>query len=264
MRGIVLLLTLFFMGTGAIKGSEELIRITIVYDNELCSESDGLIRDWGFSCLIKYNRKNILFDTGGNGKILLENMKLLNIDPRSVSAVFLSHAHGDHTGGLASFLRENHDVSVYIPKAFPDRIKKEITHLGANLLQIGRDPQQIGEGVYSTGELGEWIKEQSLILDTPRGSIVITGCAHPGIVKIAERAMKITGKKILLLIGGFHLCGIRKSEITHIALHLKKLGVINVAPTHCSGEKARLIFKEIFGKNYIPAGLGITIRGDKL
>ncbi len=261
MKHICLLFTLIplMMGIGETKNP---FRIDILYDN--VPYDRRLINDWGFSCLVKYNGENILFDTGGNGKILLKNMQILGIDPKTVNMIFLSHSHGDHTGGLIEFLRVNHNLDVCLLKSFPERIKQEIRRVGARPIEIGNRPTKLREGIYSTGELGGWIKEQALVLNSPEGAIVITGCAHPGVVEIAKVAKEITGKKIFLLLGGFHLSGLSRSKITDIALALKKLGVIKVAPTHCSGEKARLIFKEIFGKNYIPTGLGARIRGDTL
>lgn len=76
-----------------------------------------LFRD--FSCLIEGLDKTILFDTGGNGDILLANMQRLGLDPEDVDAVVLSHIDADHTGGLGAFLARNPDVTVYMPESLP-------------------------------------------------------------------------------------------------------------------------------------------------
>jgi len=70
------------------------LKITIVYDNN--HYDDRLETRWGFSCYIKGAEKTILFDVGGEGQVLLSNMEKLNIDPKEVNLIFLSHVHYDH------------------------------------------------------------------------------------------------------------------------------------------------------------------------
>ena len=159
--------------------------ITVIYDNNPYKE--GLESSWGFSCLIKGAEKNILFDTGGNGLLFMKNMKKLEIDPDDIDLVILSHIHGDHIGGLYSFLDENNEVVVYIPGSFPESFKENIEKYGTKAVKV-KEPLELCKSVYSTGELGTWIREQSLIVQTNKGLIVITGCAHPGIVKIISKA----------------------------------------------------------------------------
>jgi len=81
------------------------VKIKILYDNTVFQS--GLKPDWGFSCLVETPNRTILFDTGSNGSILLENMKKLDIDPLSIDEVFISHPHFDHVGGLSVFLNYN-------------------------------------------------------------------------------------------------------------------------------------------------------------
>ncbi len=107
--------------------------------------------------------------------------------------------------------------------------------------------------------MGVWVKEQSLIIQTEKGLIIITGCAHPGIVKIVKRAKDLLKKDILLVVGGFHLIGKSEKEIGEIVLEFKKLGVKYVAPCHCSGDIARRLFKEVYKENFINAGVGKII-----
>ncbi|MCK5595653.1 MBL fold metallo-hydrolase, partial [bacterium] len=90
------------------------MKVTIIYDNTVHKE--GLQPDWGFSALIEIeNTPSILFDTGANGKILLNNMKKLNINPASIEEIFISHSHFDHTGGLSEFLNVSNAAKIYIP-----------------------------------------------------------------------------------------------------------------------------------------------------
>ena len=78
--------------------------MTVVYDNNPGLE--GLSAQWGFGCVIQGPDKTVLFDTGGLGWVLLPNMSLLKLDPKSIDVVVLSHIHWDHIGGLTSFALE--------------------------------------------------------------------------------------------------------------------------------------------------------------
>jgi 7,8-dihydropterin-6-yl-methyl-4-(beta-D-ribofuranosyl)aminobenzene 5'-phosphate synthase len=229
------------------------IKITIVYDNY--SYREGLKTEWGFACVVEMPDTSILFDTGGDGKILLENTDKLDIIPGDIDIVVLSHIHNDHIGGLDEFLGRNGEVTVHIPVSFLEDIKNEIEKHGARSVRIS-EPIPICKNIYSTGEMGTAIKEQSLVIDTPEGLIVITGCAHPGIVEIVKRAKMIVDKDILLVLGGFHLIRTNNAEIKSITRELKKMGVIYAAPCHCSGDNARKIFKETFEEKYLEVGLG--------
>jgi 7,8-dihydropterin-6-yl-methyl-4-(beta-D-ribofuranosyl)aminobenzene 5'-phosphate synthase len=230
-------------------------QIIIIYDNNTLKKD--LISAWGFSCLINLPRYIILFDTGGDPSILLKNMDKMDIDPRKIDSVVLSHIHGDHVGGLTALLGiQKRPVTVYLPKSFPDNYKKEASLMGADVKEVGGSVM-IHSGVYTTGELGGSIKEQSLVLKTSKGLVIITGCAHPGIVEIVSHVKKLFKDNIYLLIGGFHLIGKSQEEITSIVKKLDELNVKMVAPCHCSGDTARNLFKRHYGNNYIECGAGL-------
>lgn len=229
------------------------LKITVIYDNNPYKE--GLETAWGFSCLISGAEKTILFDTGGNGSILLGNMQKLAIEPNTIDLVVLSHIHGDHTGGFDSFLEKNSKVTVYLPKSFPTKFKDKVTNCGAKIVEV-EQPLKICENVYSTGQLGRLIKEQSIIVQTDKGLIIITGCAHPGIVKILNAAKDLLKDDILLAMGGFHLEWATKGKIKKIISAFKQLNVRYIGPCHCTGHKARILFEKHFGKNYIKVGAG--------
>lgn len=229
--------------------------ITILYDNNPGDSDEHLETAWGFSCLVEGLGKTILFDTGGDSALLLRNMRTLEVRPRDVQVVVISHVHGDHVGGLAGFLEENSAVTVYLPQSFPESIKDATREAGAELVEV-EGPVEICEHVYSTGELGGGIKEQSLMIETARGLVVITGCAHPGVVNIVRRAKELTGGEVHLVLGGFHLGGASETRIASIVGAFQQLGVQKVAPCHCSGDVARRLFGETYGEDFIPAGVG--------
>jgi 7,8-dihydropterin-6-yl-methyl-4-(beta-D-ribofuranosyl)aminobenzene 5'-phosphate synthase len=232
------------------------IRLYVVFNNVPLKA--GLQTSWGFSCLIEGLDRTVVFDTGGDGGVLLSNMQKLGLDAEEVEAVVLSHIHGDHTGGLGAFLSRNPDVTVYVPESFPASFKQEVRRLGAATETVS-GPRQLMDSVYSTGEMGFAIKEQALIVDTPSGLIVITGCAHPNVADMAERAKAYVSKNIYLLMGGFHLGGSSEAEIQTIIARLKALGVERVAPSHCTGENAIDMFRDEWADNFIEGGLGAVI-----
>jgi len=232
------------------------LRIRVIFDNVIYAKQ--LETAWGFSCIIEGMPQVILFDTGSDGNILLSNMTKMGIDPRNVDVVFLSHIHDDHIGGLRVFVQQNPRITVYLPASFPASFKKSITATGAEVRALCQ-PEELFDKAYTTGELGSWIKEQSLVIDTPKGLLIVTGCAHPGIVQIVSHTKNWLQKEVYLLMGGFHLGGQPLGELQRVAEELKKLGVQKIAPSHCTGEAARKLFRELWGQNFIESGLGATI-----
>lgn len=231
-------------------------RLVVVYDN---NPYDARLKPmWGFSCAVYVDEAAVLFDTGGDANNLLSNMAVMAVDPGDFEAIVLSHIHGDHTGGLPGVLEKNGDAKVYIPASFPDDFGRDVEQLGNEVARV-EEALTICKGVATTGQLGTAIKEQSLIVNTEGGIIVVTGCAHPGIVTVVKRAKELTGGVIHLLIGGFHLSGRTEHEISDIIEQLKDLGVQRVAPCHCSGDIARTLFRKAFGEGYIEAGVGRII-----
>jgi 7,8-dihydropterin-6-yl-methyl-4-(beta-D-ribofuranosyl)aminobenzene 5'-phosphate synthase len=231
----------------------EKIKLTIIYDNYIFNRE--LKTEWGFSCLIKGLEKTILFDTGGNGEILISNMKRLNINPKAIDVVFISHDHWDHTGGLRDFLGYNHKVDVYVLSSFSDELKNSVVNYKANLIENDK-LNKICTNVYSTGMQGTYINEQSIIIESKSGLIIITGCAHPGIVEIVRSVKEKLEKNIYMVFGGFHLGGTPDTELQEIIEQFRNLEVEKVGPCHCSGERCRQLFLEEYKQDFIDIGVG--------
>ncbi len=232
---------------------EEKPRITLisVYDNY--QVNPGLETGWGFATVVNVSGELILFDTGADGEILLLNMEKLGINPLSVKKVVISHVHGDHVGGLKDFLERNPNVTVFVPSSFPAGVKNMIVEKGAKLVEVST-PRKISDFVYTTGELYAFPVEQSLIIDSRKGLVILTGCAHPGIANIVKKAEEMMGRdRVYLVAGGFH------HPPLSCVKELKKLRVERVAPSHCTGDAVREAFRKEYGENFIEYGVGKRI-----
>ena len=184
-------------------------------------------------------------------------MESLGFDPIQIDAVVLSHIHGDHTGGLVALLEAGARPPVYVPAAFPKSFKKRIRAF-TELVEVS-EPMEILPGIHTSGELGTYIVEQALVVETCHGLVVVTGCAHPGVVEMIHRAKESVGDQVAWVIGGFHLGGARSIRIEGIIDEFRRLGVQKVAPCHCTGDLARRMFAKTFGAAYFPAGVGWTV-----
>jgi 7,8-dihydropterin-6-yl-methyl-4-(beta-D-ribofuranosyl)aminobenzene 5'-phosphate synthase len=230
--------------------------LTILYDNN--PYDDGCMTDWGFSCLIELEDETILFDTGGDPGILAHNMEALGVAVAEIDRVVLSHRHGDHVGGIDAVLEANPGIPVYLPETFPYHLKSGIRAKGAQVVETSNATLVCG-GVATTRVLDANPDEQALIVNTPLGLILVTGCSHPGVENLARDALNLTGGEICLAVGGYHLGGATRAQLEALVEEMKELGVLKVAPTHCSGDLARQVFREGYGVDYVEAGVGFSM-----
>jgi 7,8-dihydropterin-6-yl-methyl-4-(beta-D-ribofuranosyl)aminobenzene 5'-phosphate synthase len=217
-----------------------MFKLTVIYDNKASQDLTG---SWGFAVLVETNSETLLFDTGWDGLLLLEHMKKLNIDPASIRKLIISHQHWDHIGGLPEILQANPGLEVYIPASFSDNLKKEIEKR-ATLIEI-KEPVEISQGIRSTGELGDKVKEQALVLDTGNGCYVLTGCAHPGIATILDTASHYG--KVKGIIGGLH----NNEEFERLR------GMELIAAGHCTAHRKKI--KEIFPVGFVEIEVGLRL-----
>jgi 7,8-dihydropterin-6-yl-methyl-4-(beta-D-ribofuranosyl)aminobenzene 5'-phosphate synthase len=215
------------------------MKLTIVYDNEVFTKGIGLKSDWGFSCLIETSDTNILFDTGAKGKILLNNLEKLDINPKNIDKIIISHEHWDHNGGLTSLLPLIDNLEVY-------RINNENRGQGGVTVKLSEEPGLIDNNIYTTGRLsGSPVDEQSLVLKGRDGWYALVGCSHSGVENILQSAKQfgnVTG-----IIGGFH--GFNNFSA------LDKLNLI--CPCHCTAHKKEI--KKIYPDKSCDCGVGRII-----
>jgi 7,8-dihydropterin-6-yl-methyl-4-(beta-D-ribofuranosyl)aminobenzene 5'-phosphate synthase len=266
-------------------------RITILYD--AFGKPSGMKKDWGYSALVEYGGKHILFDTGNNAEIFAQNVKFSGVDLKKLDFAVISHRHGDHTGGMNYLLTVNPQVKIFAPKegfgvfgaSLPGTFYRQDASLpdymryyngkppgmmtfgtpwpNANFVLInGVTKAAPGISVIATvsqtpGTLE--LCELSLAIETPKGLILVVGCSHPGIERIVEAAT-VLDKHVYAIVGGLHLVTTPESEIARIvtALH-DKWKVDRLALGHCTGEPAFAAFQKAFGVHYDYAGLGSVI-----
>lgn len=267
MKKISLFLAGALLGAGlavpALSADETGLTITIIYDNYPADPACGT--DWGFSCLVQGLGKTILFDAGTREDLFLKNAAALKVDLGRVDLAVLSHFHGDHFGGLEGALRNRPGLTFYVPvdKTRPAVIVSEkLEKAGGKIVPVDQG-LKLGQGIMLTGTLGDEIKEQSLILDTSRGLIVIAGCAHPGIVKIVEKARELTGRPVAAVLGGFHLVQTDDAAVGRIIGRFKELGVARVGASHCTGDRAIALFKDSYKDRFMELGAGRVLHFDK-
>jgi len=233
--------------------------VKILFNSE--SASKDLSIGWGLSFLID-NR--IIFDTGEKEEYLRNNIKRLNVDLSLIESVVISHDHWDHTGGLWEILKKRKVINVYGCPGFGLDFKQKISEFPVKLVEAPHFTL-VTSGIYSTGEIigtykGNSISEQALIVKTEKGISVITGCAHPGIIKILEKIRaSLSNEKFYAVFGGFHLKDHSITEIKKIVDEFIALKVQKVGATHCSGTNAKNIFREVYGDKFLSMKVGESI-----
>ncbi len=266
--------------------------LTVVVEDTISPQKKnvGLEAKHGLSIVIQQSRprKSILMDTGQSSETLLHNMEILGLDLEKIDAVFLSHGHYDHTGGLSVVMEKtNRHVPVI---AHPDVLKPKfkatptLRCIGSPLKRscldqfsrflLARNSVVITENILTTGEIerltqyekprGFWTVEgdvfvedqvqddQALILNLPKkGLVVIAGCAHAGIVNTVRYAQKLTGtKKVHAVIGGFHLNDSSEETVKATISDLAEINPDLICPCHCTGQKPLFRLIEAFGRRY--------------
>jgi 7,8-dihydropterin-6-yl-methyl-4-(beta-D-ribofuranosyl)aminobenzene 5'-phosphate synthase len=271
--------------------AESANRVTILYD--AFSKSPAVTKDWGYSALVEYGGKRILFDTGNNAQIFEHNVRALGADLRKLDFVVISHRHADHTSGLTYLLSVNPTVKIYTPdepfglfgKGVPNTFYRKEESLAPSMRYFdGNPPSSLSAGspwpqanfvpVSSTTEVAPGIyliptisqtpgtlelHEISLAIRGPDGLIVVDGCSHAGVEKILDAVTKID-PHVHILLGGLHQVQAPDPEVTRLSTALKEQWKLDyVAIGHCTGEPMFAALQKTFGERYIYAGVGTVV-----
>lgn len=236
----------------------ESITIHHLFDN--LHPKPGFHSLWGYALLIDFNERRLLFDTGSNGRVLLEHMKKLEIPPESIDTLFITHRHWDHIGGIDSVLEVNPGIELIVPNSLSNHLINDLKSMTNKITVIGTEQHEFQPGYHSTGVIkGEGnAPEQALLINSEMGPLLITGCAHPGIVLLSKIARERFPRTPYLVMGGFHLLNSSAEEIENTIRRLDELQVRYVAPSHCTGEVTVSAFEDHFSSRYIKTGAGFV------
>ena len=235
------------------------VKIQILLNND--AQDKGLSIGWGFSALVD---ERVLFDTGESDEYLFDNIASMNVDISKIGSVVISHDHWDHWGGLWELLKRRRGMDVYACPGFGEDFKEKVKGLRGNLIELA-GPKEIDDNIHSTGEIeGEYggrpMPEQALVVASPKGISVITGCAHPGIVEMMKGAKaSFPDKDVYAVLGGFHLMDKDRDHIARVIKAFRDMNVKKAGPTHCSGKKAERMFSDEFKGDFINVGSGMTL-----
>jgi len=236
------------------------VSITVVYDEW---SGFGGADDSGFAAVFEQGDQTLLFDTGWSGEHLLSNLAEVGVDPLDIDVIVLSHAHEDHTGGLETIL----DLGVKPIVYFVPSIDPYVKSYYAQMTEVRdvRPGDEVAPGIFSTGELEAIFPEQSLVVACEDGAVVVTGCAHPGLVPIVTQAKAVLseaypGQEIPLdlLMGGFHLVNNTTRQVESLVGELQDLGVQRMMPCHCTGDDNKVMIHGMLGEACLTGGVGAT------
>ena len=263
------------------------LQLTTLCENT--AGTSGFVAEWGWSIFIQANGLHILFDTGG-GFATTRNADKFGIDPKKIEKIILSHAHGDHTGGLHAVIKraDNPEVvahpAIWVPKYKKDEKYNAPSYKGIPFareelekfatFRLSKEPVQISEDIMTTGEIpqttdfetiestflvkngttfqqDDFPDDLALICNTEKGLVIVLGCAHRGIINTIHHAQKITGEKTVhTVIGGTHLYPKNEEHVERTVQALKEIGVQNIGVSHCTGFDAATRLKAAFGDQF--------------
>ena len=269
------------------------VKITILCENSV-KLSSNYIGEHGFSCLIETEDNVFLFDTG-QGLGVLHNALALKKNLKGVDGIVLSHGHWDHAGGLEQVLNvtgqkkiyahpdiflkkysENNSQIIYRGIKYKEEyleslggefvFNKNFTEIASNIYLSGEIPRTndyeqnpVSQFIYDSSgiRIPDPMKDDNtLVIDTEKGLLLILGCAHAGVVNILDYIHKRFNKNIYAVIGGTHLKPANNDRFKKTIEAFKSYDIQNIGVSHCTGlEKSAILYNE-FGTKFFFASVG--------
>jgi 7,8-dihydropterin-6-yl-methyl-4-(beta-D-ribofuranosyl)aminobenzene 5'-phosphate synthase len=271
------------------------MKVTCLIDNSVKTRST-LWGEHGLALLIEAEGRRVLFDTGASGAVLVHNLLEARILPDSITALALSHAHYDHTGGLSVFLELRPGLPLY---AHPDLLRERFSRRGEAIkpvglrltepdlrrladLRLSAAPQEILPGVWTTGEIAErpepegrsphhrihagggWAPDpyqddMALVLDSPSGLVLVCGCCHAGLLNTLAHVQRTFGRDPAAILGGAHLGNANQAHLCRLVEVLRPLGPPALFLNHCTGQTAYVALAQAFGDRVAPCPAGTLL-----
>lgn len=269
------------------------IKLTILVENSV--HQRGLVAEHGLAFHVQRGSQSLLLDTGQSDLALI-NAETLSLPLERLDAVVLSHGHYDHTGGLPAILEVAPQARVYLhPAAFEPKFSRNqegparmIGMSDCALQAIRRNPggytescasQEVMPGVFTTGEIprvtpyedvgGRFFldesgaeadsltDDQALFFDTVQGLVVLSGCAHAGVVNTLTHIQKLRpGRPFYAIMGGLHLLNASPERLHATMEALGKWDIPLLMPAHCTGPAAAAKLWESFPGRCATPGVG--------
>ena len=239
----------------------------------------------------------MLFDTGQTSAVLLHNMALLDVSPRDVDTLALSHAHNDHTGGLPAVLAQRPGIPLYASSDIgrPRFSHKDgrYHHIGMPMtgealahfadLRLSAGPQEVLPGVWTTGDIIDrpevegrspshvvpdgdgwradpYQDDMSMVVETVDGLVLVLGCCHAGLLNTLAHVTRTFGREPFTVMGGTHLASADDAQLQHIVEVLQGMsGLKHILPSHCSGERPFVALSAAFGDRVQPCPAGTEL-----
>ncbi len=259
-------------------------KITTIVENSVAM-GIGLMAEHGLGYYIEKDGFRMLFDTG-QGLVFENNLKTLGIEIKGIGHTVLSHGHYDHSGGLEPLVTKNPGLKIFAhPEAFTpkyvsfdasnfayiglSKTKTELSALGAEI-ECHTEPFEIAPGIMTSGEIpmrhdfetvesyfykdsqegktpDSIIDDQSLVISTEKGLVVVLGCTHRGLINTLDQIVEITGlNRFHAITGGLHLGGADKKRLEKTAEALKKFKIEKMIVGHCTGIKSAVYLYNAF------------------
>lgn len=255
----------------------------------------GYKAEHGISFHIESSCLRMLYDTGQSGDVLVHNAKTAGIDFGWLGLIILSHGHYDHTGGLMKALEKSGTIKVMAHEAaFNEKFalkegKLESIGIPFNVktlwnycdIILQQGPYTICGGLWATGEIPrvtpfevpqsrfmeehkgakctDYLKDdQSIVVDTGHGLMLISGCCHSGVVNTILQVKALFGRYPTTIVGGLHMESADEARIAATVEALKEAGVKKAILGHCSGTKIMDALRQA-GVEVLPLEAGMCI-----